>query len=441
MARILLIDDDDRLRRVLTLRLEAAGHQVGDAPGGAEALARLDELRPQLVITDLRMPEMDGMGVLERLQMLRPGLPVIMLTAHGDIPDAVAATKGGAVEFLTKPLDSAALLDCVRRYCPEEADDEGDWAEEWLTRSPRMRELLDDAKRVARTDSSLLITGPSGSGKEVLARSIHKASRRASQPFIALNCGAVPADLLESELFGHRKGAFTGAHTDSPGLFRAADGGSILLDEIGDMPPALQVKLLRVLQEREVRGVGEQKAVPVNVRVLSATHRDLDELVQAGQFREDLLYRLKVITLRLPPLDDRREDIPLLIAHQLTRLARNGLPRRVYAPEAMELMVRASWPGNVRQLFNVVEQNVTLAAGRVISAGLVKKALGEDHRGLPSFDEARAEFTRSYLRQLLELASGNVSQAARLAERNRTDFYKLLKRYEVDPAAFKDPKP
>lgn len=437
MSRILLVDDDERLRRVLTLRLEAEGHKVVTAESGESALAVLAEARPDLVLTDLRMPTMDGLALLERLQAMQPALPVIMLTAHGDIPDAVAATKAGAVEFLTKPVEKNTLNACIEKHLRPQTDEPG-WARGFIGRGPAIRRVLEDARRAARSNASILISGPSGSGKEVLARAIHQASPRAKQPFVALNCGAVPAELLESELFGHRKGSFTGAHNHSPGLFRSADGGTIFLDEIGDMPPALQVKLLRVLQEREVRPIGEMRSTPVDVRVLSATHRDLEALVEQKEFREDLLYRLKVVTLRLPPLDERREDIPDLVAHQLAALVGNGAPRRVYSPDAMEVMAGARWPGNVRQLFNVVEQTVALAPGRVISASQVKNALGEDPRGLPSFDEARAEFTRNYLRQLLELARGNVSQAARLAERNRTDFYKLLKRYGIDPQNFKD---
>ena len=436
--RILVVDDDAKLLRVLTLRLEAEGYSVIAAASGAEALARLAEGRPQFVLADLRMPEMDGLEMLGKIQERYPGLPVAILTAHGDIPEAVRATHAGAVDFLTKPVEREKLLDCIRRHVGPQASATGaDWASGIVTRSPLMQTMLEDAKRVARTDSAVLITGASGTGKEVLARAIHRASRRSTRPFVAINCTAVPADLLESELFGHKRGAFTGAHTDHPGLFRAAEGGVVFLDEIGDMPAELQSKLLRVLQEREVRPVGETRTIPVDVRVLSATHRDLDAYVKSGAFREDLYYRLNVVSLHLPTLDQRREDIPLLVAHRLTQLVADGAPRRVYSPEAMETLVAAAWPGNVRQLFNVVEQNVALAPGRVIGAALVRKSLGEQNSSLPSFDEARAEFTRNYLRQLLELASGNISRAARLAGRNRTDFYKLLNRYNVDSSEFK----
>lgn len=439
--RLLLVDDDEKLRRILTLRLEAEGFAVTEAESGEDALSKLKAARPHFVLADLRMPGINGIELLRQIQQRRPGLPVVILTAHGDIPDAVEATQAGAVDFLTKPVDKERLLECIARYLPANAGEDhelGSWAADIVTRSAEMLQVLDDAQRVAKTESSVLISGPSGAGKEVLARAIHRASSRRDAPFVAINCGAVPAELLESELFGHKRGAFTGASADHLGLFRAADGGTVFLDEIGDMPSELQVKLLRVLQEREVRPVGETRSVKVNVRVLSATHRNLEAQVSAHKFREDLYYRLNVVALQLPPLKARREDIPLLVNHRLQQLSEGGSPRRVYSPEAMEMLVGAAWPGNIRQLFNVVEQNVALSPGRVIGAAMVRRAIGEDQTAaMPSFDEARAEFTRSYLRQLLELAEGNVSRAARLAERNRTDFYKLLNRHDVDPAEFK----
>ena len=439
--RLLLVDDDEKLRRIITLRLEAEGFAVTEAESGEDALSKLKAARPHFVLADLRMPGINGIELLRQIQQRRPGLPVVILTAHGDIPDAVEATQAGAVDFLTKPVDKERLLECIAHHLPANAGDErelGSWAADIVTRSAEMLQVLDDAQRVAKTESSVLISGPSGAGKEVLARAIHRASSRRDAPFVAINCGAVPAELLESELFGHKRGAFTGASADHPGLFRAADGGTVFLDEIGDMPSELQVKLLRVLQEREVRPVGETRSVKVNVRVLSATHRNLEAQVSAQKFREDLYYRLNVVALQLPPLKTRREDIPLLVNHRLQQLSEGGAPRRVYSPEAMEMLVGAAWPGNIRQLFNVVEQNVALSPGRVIGAAMVRRAIGEDQTAaMPSFDEARAEFTRSYLRQLLELAEGNVSRAARLAERNRTDFYKLLNRHDVDPAEFK----
>ena len=438
--RILIVDDDPSLLRLLSIRLDAAGYTVDTADSAGAALARAEAVAPDLVITDLRMDGMDGLDLLGELQRRRPGLPVLLLTAHGTIPDAVTATRGGAVAFLTKPVDRDELMSEIQRALAVSAthDVPEDWRRDIVTRSPAMERVLEQARRVARTDTSVLITGDSGTGKELLARAIHRASQRRDGPFVAINCGAMPEGLLESELMGHEKGAFTGADRSQPGLIRTADGGTLLLDEIGDMPPALQVKLLRVLQDRRVRPVGGTRDIGVDVRVLSSTHRDLEAAIGRGLFREDLYYRLNVVQLRLPPLAERREDIPLLIDHRLRALAERDRTRpKVYAPEAMEQMVAADWPGNVRQLDNAIEQQVALATGTVITAEQVRQSLGRESRHLPSVAEARAAFTRDYLVRLLKLTKGNVSEAARIADRNRSEFYKLLARHEVDPADFK----
>jgi two-component system response regulator GlrR len=437
--RILIVDDDPSLLKLLGLRLESAGYNVRSAKDGRSALNEVEAYAPELVITDLKMGEMDGMALLDELRSRDPGLPVIILTAHGTIPDAVTATRQGAFGFLTKPVDKEDLIarvdEALRLSAP--GGEPEDWSGEIITRSQRMEALLQEAKLVAATDSSVLIRGQSGTGKELLARAIHKASPRRQSPFVAINCGAIPEQLLESELFGHEKGAFTGAANKREGLLEAARGGTVFLDEIGDMPLALQVKLLRVLQDREIRPVGSNTSRAVDVRVISATHTDLEKSLETGDFREDLFYRLNVVSLDLPPLSERREDIPLLVNHFLEALGEKTGRDRVYAPEAMELLVSAPWPGNVRQLYNVVEQNVALSPQAVISVHLVQKALGERAGRMPSFAEARDEFTRGYLVQLLKLTEGNVSQAARLAQRNRTEFYKLLSRHDVEPGRFK----
>jgi two-component system response regulator GlrR len=290
---------------------------------------------------------------------------------------------------------------------------------------------------VAGTDARVLLTGESGTGKELLARAIHEASPRRNKPFVTINCSAMAENLLESELFGHEKGAFAGANRSQKGLFETADGGTLLMDEVGDMPMRLQVKLLRVLQENQIRPVGAAETVQINVRIISATHRDLHELMVAGQFREDLYYRLNVVHIEMPALGRRREDIPLLVAHFLGQIAKESGQRKIYAPEAVELLATAEWPGNVRQLYNVVRQNVALSHGAIITAELVQQSLGGNPSRLPSFDEARDEFTRNYLSQILQITGGNVSQAARLAKRNRTDFYKLLSRHQLLPDDFK----
>ncbi|MGH8263925.1 MAG: sigma 54-interacting transcriptional regulator [Steroidobacteraceae bacterium] len=438
-AKILVVDDDPGLLRLLTIRLRAENYDVEAVESAMAALNAAARFRPDLVITDLRMDQMDGMGLLKELQSRWPGLRVIILTAHGTIPDAVHATQSGAFGFLTKPIDKQELLDQVEkalRISGIPQSDE-DWRSEIITRSALMEEKLAQAHMVAGTDARVLITGESGTGKELLARAIHKASVRRDHPFVAINCSAMTEDLLESELFGHEKGAFTGAIRTHKGLFHAADGGTLMLDEIGDMPMRLQVKLLRVLQENQIRPVGSTDAIPVNVRVISATHRDLTQLMVGGQFREDLYYRLNVVHIDVPPLAKRREDIPLLVAHFLEQIARDSNQRKIYAPEAVELLATAEWPGNIRQLYNVVRHNVALSRNPIINAELVQQALGGGPSKLPSFDEARDEFTRNYLAQILQITGGNVSQAARLARRNRTDFYKLLARHQLTPEEFK----
>jgi len=443
-AQVLVVDDDPGLLRLMQLRLEAAGYGVTLADSGERALAQLAVSRPQVVVTDLQMGGMDGIALFEAIRAENPALPVIILTAHGTIPDAVAAVKGGVFGYLTKPFDARALLVEIKRALavsgtPNAAGrDDGAWRAEIITRNPALEEVLAKARLVAAGDAAVLIQGESGTGKELLARAIHAASPRSDRSFVAINCGAIPEPLLESELFGHVKGAFTGAIRDNRGLFQTADGGTLLLDEIGDMPPALQVKLLRVLQEKQVRPVGGMQHVPVDVRVISATHRNLEAEMATGNFREDLYYRLKVVALMLPPLAERREDIPLLAGHFLGELA--GRYRKEvtgFSPDAIEQLVAATWPGNIRQLYNVVEQSVALATTPRIPANLVQQAIQKEQTDFTPFEQARRKFERDYLAQLLKITEGNVTQAARMAKRNRTEFYKLLQRHQLDPQLFK----
>ncbi len=439
-GKILLVDDDPGLLRLLSIRLRAEGYDVEAVESAHNALATLNRFTPDLVITDLRMDKMDGIGLLKELQTRSPGLRVVIITAHGTIPDAVSATQSGAFGFLTKPIDKDELMITVEKALrvSGSADVEEGWASDIITRNQGMKELMQQAKMVAVTDARVLITGESGTGKELIAKAIHHASPRRNQPFVAINCSAMAENLLESELFGHQKGAFTGATRTHKGLFQSADGGTLMLDEIGDMPMRLQVKLLRVLQENQVRPVGSTEALQVDVRIVSATHRDLQLLLREGRFREDLYYRLNVVNIKLPTLDERREDIPLLVANFLQTIAKEAdQERKVYAPEAVEMLVTAEWPGNIRQLYNVVRQNVALSRSPVISGELVQKSLGEHAGKLASFTDARDEFTRNYLSQILQITMGNVSQAARLAKRNRTDFYKLLARHDLNPDQFK----
>lgn len=438
--RILVVDDDGSFLRLLTLRLESTGYEVWPADSAGAALDVLGEFLPDVIITDLRMDGMDGIDLLSELQNRTPGLPVILLTAHGTIPDAVRATQSGAYAFLTKPVDHRELREKIEKALSlsgPAVSPPDDWRRGIVTRSPAMEEILTSVQQVAPTDASVLIRGESGTGKEIIARALHDASGREG-PFVAFNCAAIPMDLLESELFGYMKGAFTGANKDHAGLFRQAEGGTLFLDEIGEMPAMLQAKLLRVLEDRQVRPLGSTRTIGIRVRIVSATNKNLEERIAAGEFREDLFYRLNVISMKLPRLADRTKDIPLLVSHRLQQIARsNGSSPKTFSPDALAQLIGHDWPGNIRQLFNVVEQTAALSTGAVISERNVRNALGEGAPTLRSFDDARKEFTRSYLIQLLAATGGNVTQAARLAQRNRTDFYKLLNRHEIDPSSFK----
>ncbi|MET0519669.1 MAG: sigma 54-interacting transcriptional regulator [Burkholderiaceae bacterium] len=446
-ARLLLVDDDADLLKLLSMRLVAAGYEVSAVDSAEAALAQIAAQRPALVLSDVQLPGKDGLALFDAIRERHPALPVILLTAHGTIPDAVAATARGVYTYLTKPFDGRALLDTIAQALALTAPqggghaaerDGGAWREQIVSRANVMAELLAEAKLVATTQASVLIRGESGSGKELLARAIHNASPRAAKPFIAVNCGAIPEPLLESELFGHVKGAFTGAVANHRGLFQMAHGGTLLLDEIGDMPLALQVKLLRVLQERLVRPVGASEAVPVDVRILSATHRDLDAAMAEGQFREDLYYRLNVVSLLMPTLAERREDIPLLAQHFLARLALKYDKRlNGFAPDALKALSTASWPGNVRQLHNVVEQVSALATTPLIPLSLVQRALRVPSMEVLNYAQARARFEHEYLVGLLKLTDGNVADAARLADRNRTEFYRLLQKNGLTPGLFR----
>jgi two-component system response regulator GlrR len=442
---LLVVDDDADMLRLLTMRLTAAGYRVTAVTSAEAALTQLHIERPQLVLSDVRLPGRDGLALFDDIRQQHPSLPVILLTAHGTIPDAVEATERGVFTYLTKPFDGKSLLDKIaqalalsapanpaRRGSPEA------WQNQIISRSSRMAEALAEARMVAQSDASVLLRGESGTGKELLAQAIHQAGARASKPFIAVNCGAIPEALLESELFGHVKGAFTDAVANHKGLFQAADGGTLLLDEIGDMPPALQVKLLRVLQERVVRPLGSSQSIPVDVRIISATHRDLDAAMAEGQFRADLYYRLNVVTLTLPPLSERREDIPLLANHFLLKLAAKYDKRLSgFAPEALKALTTAAWPGNVRQLYNVVEQVCALSTTPLVPLALVQRALRSPSVQVLTFAEAKQHFERDYLVGLLKLTDGNVADAARLADRNRTEFYRLMQKHGLTPGHFK----
>ena len=436
---LLLVDDDKSLLRLLTIRLEGEGYEVTAVEDGQSALRKLQNDNYDVVLSDLRMPGLDGLSLFEEIMGIRKDIPVILMTAHGTIADAVAATQRGVFGFLPKPVDHDELRALLQKALSQsQAAQPGDWAKDIITRSPEMLNVLDQAFRIAQREVSVLISGASGTGKELLANAIHKASNRSDKPFVAINCGALPENLLESELFGHAKGAFTGAVAAHPGLFREADGGTLFLDEIGDMPMTLQVKLLRALQERQIRPVGSSKHVDIDVRIISATHKDLHKEMEEGTFREDLYYRLNVVNLKLPSLKSRSEDIPLLARSLLQQSAqRHGVNVSQFSDDAMQQLVTSSWPGNVRQLVNVVEQCVALTQTPVIPLHLVEQALSATKQSWPTLTEARDAFEQQYLYKLLKMTDGNVTRAAELAGRNRTDMHKLMKKHELDAADFR----
>lgn len=443
---IMVVDDDRDILTLLSMRLEASGYQVVAVDSGEKAVVQYALRKPAVVITDMQMGGMSGIELFQALHKINSSLPVIILTAHGTIPDAVEATRQGVFSFLTKPFDSKQLLLHIEKaltlhnvasYREIEHRDNA-WCSDIITRSDNMEEILSQAYLLAQGETSVFIHGQSGTGKELVAKAIHKASPRSEKSFIAVNCAAIPENLLESELFGHSKGAFTGASANYEGLFQAANKGTIFLDEIGDMPMSLQVKLLRVLQERQVRPVGSVKSVDIDVRVISATHCDIDKEMALGNFREDLYYRLSVAPLEIPNLNDRRQDIPLLVNAFLLEFSSNSkLKAKIFAPDALELLMTADWRGNIRQLKNVVEQSSALCTLPVIPAKLVLKALRGKSGEIVPLTEAKKRFERDYLLKILQLTNGNVTQASRLADRNRTEFYKLLHRHHLEPSEFK----
>ncbi|MCF6299136.1 MAG: sigma 54-interacting transcriptional regulator [Thiomicrorhabdus sp.] len=438
--KLLLVDDDASLLKLLSIRLRHIGLDVLTVESAAEALAAIPVFNPQLVITDLRMDEMNGMALYEQIQQTRPTLPVMIMTAHGTIKEAVEATSLGVFGFITKPINHTELNEQIEKAFKLHTGQassflDATWRENIIGQSSVMESLLKDLYHVAQSDISVYIQGESGTGKELIAQAIHKASPRKDKPFVAVNCSAIPEELLESELFGHKRGAFSGAIENRKGLFEQADGGVLFLDEIGDMSPSFQVKLLRALQEGEIRPVGESQTRSIDVRVVSASHRDLKQMVEEKTFRLDLYYRLNIVTLRLPTLTQRPEDIPLLVNYFMA--ASNTKAKKV-SNEAMELLLGYEWPGNIRELKNVIDQVCAFATTPLIPASLVEKALQQKSLSMPTFNEARKNFEREYLIQLLKLVGGNVSQAARIAKRNRTEFYRLLSRHMLKPANFKE---
>jgi two-component system response regulator GlrR len=435
-ARVLLVDADMESRRLLTTRLSVANYAVEAVDSSMAALDVCVRSRPNLVITDLHLGANDGLELLMELKSRWPSVTVIIVTAHGTIAQAVRATQCGAFGFLVKPVEKSELLGQVERAIEASTFTrvEGDWRADIVARSQLMEDRLSLANRAAASDAPVLLTGENGTGKEMLARAIHAASARRDKAFVAVRCRDMDEDALEIELFGRRGPAPRQSTAQGLGAIDAASGGTLLLDEIGYLPLRLQAEFMEALRGRS----GHGQAPGGDARLISTTTRDLKELTQGGGFRQDLYYHINILPIEIPPLGRRREDIPLLVSHFLEQATEPGGSRKIYTPEAIELLATTDWPGNVRQLFELVKQNVALSHSKIMSKEFVERSLGGMAKSVPTYDEARDTFARDYLTSNLQATAGNISQAARLAKRNRTDFYKLLARYRVEPNDFKN---
>ena len=447
--RILVVDDEPGIRQALGQLLEYEGYEVQTAAGGADGLAIYDRFRPHLVFLDVKMAGLDGLEVLKRLRQGDPNATVVMISGHATIQTAVEATQLGAYDILEKPLDTDRVLVLLRnafetRLLTEENERLRETIAsryEIVGRTYGIRALLERIDKVAATPARVLITGENGTGKELVARAIHRGSPRAKKPFIEVNCAAIPTELIESELFGHMKGSFTGAISDRAGKFEQADGGTLFLDEIGDMSLSAQAKVLRVLQDGFVTRLGGSKPIQVDVRVLAATNKQLDEEIANGRFREDLYYRLNVVPITVPALRERREDIEQLVVYFLQQFAaRDGLPARDITDEALRRLAELEWPGNVRELRNTVERLVILASAATIGVGDVDRLVGKraaEPAGLgtlldcATFEEFKVAAERTYLLAKLRAFDWNVSETARALDMPRSNLYKKIERYAL----------
>ena len=448
--RILVVDDDEGLLHLLKMRLSAMGFSVTPCTQGHDAIMAARQESFDIAITDLRLRAEDGLVLTEELLKIQPGLPVIILTAHGSIPNAVEAMQRGAFGYLTKPFDDKELKATIdkaliqlrmtreiRRLKSLVKELYG--LENVVARSPAMQRLFQQVAQIADSDATILLTGETGTGKEVLARVLHANSRRSKGPFVALNCGAISETLFESELFGHIRGAFTSAVIAKQGLFQSANGGTLFLDEIAEMSLPMQVKLLRAVQEREVRQVGADYTTKVDVRIITATNKDLADCVKSGTFRHDLYYRVSVVPLAIPPLRERRDDIPLLAQHFLKQSAKcSKKDVRGFTPAAMHRLMIYPWPGNVRELENAIEKAVVMSRQDMVVPDLLPTVGISSDLRLKPLTEAKEEFERSYLRNVLQMTGGNISRAAQFAGRYRADFYKMLKKYGLHPSMLKE---
>jgi len=444
VTNILVVDDELKMRRVLQIALEEEGYSVGEAKSGEEAIKALGQTAFHLVIADMKMPVMDGMELLRRIRKLDEKLPVIIMTAYGTVATAVEAMKQGAYDYILKPFDVEEMKLIVSRAIDvERLIKEKEFQQEELKDrfniigvSPHIREVSELIRKIAGIKSTVLIYGESGTGKELVARALHFAGKRAERPFIVVNCAALSETLLESELFGHVRGAFTGAHADRSGRFELADGGTLFLDEVGAMSQALQSSLLRVIETKEFERVGGTKTISVDVRIIAATNMDLKKAIKEQTFREDLYYRLNVVPIELTPLRERPEDIPILAKHFLnlyTRELRKEI--KEISASAMKLLSSYNWPGNVRELENVIERSVVLARGKILESEDLPLDLSLrkwDNMKVSSYQDAKKEvlesFEMEFFTRILRATGGNMTEAAKLSGMDRKNLYEKLRR-------------
>lgn len=447
--KILVVDDDPSILKVIKLRLETENYQVLTAAGAEGALERAGDESFDLALVDLKLVGRSGMELMGDLRKLDPEMPIIILTAHGTIKSAVEAMSRGAFSYLTKPFNNQELLLQIKKGLEKhnlsrEVKRLKNIVEEkygfnnLIGKSSKMKKVLMQVAQAAKTDSVVFIGGESGTGKELIARNLHLASLRAEGPFVAINCAAIPENLLESELFGYQKGAFTDAHRDKKGLFAQAHGGTFFLDEISEMSMNMQAKLLRVLEEKMVHPIGARAPIQVDARILAASNKNLEEEVQKGRFRPDLFYRIHVIAIQLPPLRERKEDIPLLVRHFLKKYSKQaGKKISGFSASASRKLLRHHWPGNVRELENTIESAVALADKNVITDDLILQMHPNGDEGIKSLKDAKNDFEKNYLIQLITTTRGNVTEAAKLAGKYRADLYELLKKYDLNAADFR----
>ncbi|HHT9110426.1 MAG TPA: sigma-54-dependent transcriptional regulator [Candidatus Brocadiaceae bacterium] len=446
---ILVIDDDTNILEVIQMRLKSWGYHVTTARDGKEAKMALSVTPFNLVIIDLRLSDENGIEIMEKIIAIHPNLPIIILTAHGSIESAVEAMKKGAYSYITKPFNNEDLALHIKNalekqkltkeieHLRKQIDEQHNF-KPIIGNNKRMQEILEQVSKIAKTDCTVSVYGESGTGKELIARSIHHTSNRSKCPFIATNCGAIPEGLLENELFGHVRGAYTDAHESKEGLFMQADGGTIFLDEISTTSPALQIKLLRVLQEREIKPIGGTKSIKINVRVIVASNVDLQKAVNEGTFREDLFYRIHVVPIYIPPLRERKDDIPLLATYFMTEFC-NVLKKDIkgFTPAALQRMLLYDWPGNIRELQNKIEHAVIMTNNTLITPDDLFTNTNTLKNTFNSYKDAKERFEREYIENLLKVSNGSAIKASKFAGCSRDQIYKLIKKHKLNPENYK----